>query len=407
MEALKKDILLITNYYHFEEEKGSSRYRTLVEMMVTNEMFSVELVTSTFYHQTKKQRDVHQINKLPFKVTLCYEEGYSRNISLQRLKSCKTFAKSVLGYLEGRKKPDLIYQVVPSLDVADVVSDYAKRNHIPLIIDVQDLWPEAFRMAVDIPILSDVLFAPMLKQANRIYSRADQIVAVSDTYVERAMSVNSTCHHGLSVYIGTDIEYSKSLMHTYQISKNEDEFWVTYVGALGHSYDIDTVTKAIELLQERGISNIVFHVLGDGVLKEYFKKNAIDAQINVRFYGFVEYGKMMAILEKSDVAVNPIVGKSVSSIINKVSDYAVAGVPVANTQNSAEYRRLLDSYQCGLNCENGNVESLAVAIEKLYYDEQLRYQMKDNSKRLAKEKFSRKDTYNKIISAIEFLVKNE
>lgn len=59
-----------------------------------------------------------------------------------------------------------------------------QKNKIPLIIDIQDLWPEAFKMAFNIPIISDILFAPMMRQANNIYSRADVIMAVSDTYVK-------------------------------------------------------------------------------------------------------------------------------------------------------------------------------------------------------------------------------
>ena len=400
-KAVKKDVLLITNYYHFEEEKKSSRYRTLAEMISARDDLTLEVVTSTFYHQTKKQRNTSELLRdLPFRVTFCREEGYSRNISLQRLKSCRTFGKSVLNYLEQRERPDVIYQVVPSLDVADEVSAYAKRHHIPLIIDVQDLWPEAFRMALDIPVMSDILFAPMMWKANRIYSRADHIVAVSDTYVRRAAAVNRQCSSALSVYIGTDIDYAYALMNCHPVEKPKDEFWLTYVGALGHSYDIPAVIKAIALLKQRGISNVVFHVLGDGVLKETFCKEAQKQGVDTRFHGFVEYGEMMAMLAASDAAVNPIVGKSVSSIINKVSDYAVAGVPVINTQNSAEYRALLEEYQCGINCENGNIEALAAGILRLYEDDALRAVMRENSARLGREKFSRRETYRRIVELI-------
>lgn len=402
MRTLKKDILLITNYYHFEEEKGSSRYRTLAEMIAAQENLSLEVVTSSFYHQTKNQRgDTVRTDGLPFKVTFCYENGYSKNISLKRLNSSRMFAKSVLDYLNRREKPDLIYQVVPSLDVADAVSAYAERNNIPLIIDVQDLWPEAFRMALDIPVLSDILFYPMMKQENRIYSRADLIVAVSDTYVARAMAVNKKCSKGLSVYIGTDEEYAFSAMEKHGVHKPENEFWVTYAGALGHSYDIETVIKAISILKGSGIDNIVFQVLGDGIFRKRFEESAHRAQIEARFYGFVEYGKMMSILAESDVAVNPIVGKSVASIINKVSDYAFAGVPVVNTQNSTEYRKLLEAYQCGINCENGSVESVAEAIERLYCDVNLKKRMRENAGRLGKERFSRNESYLKILQAMD------
>lgn len=117
------------------------------------------------------------------------EPGYTKNISLRRIKSHKTFAKNVLAYLKKQETPDAIYLVVPSLDVADLVSAYAKKNGIVLTVDIQDLWPEAFKIAINIPLISDILFAPMLRQANRIYKGADKIIAVSDTYVKRGLQV--------------------------------------------------------------------------------------------------------------------------------------------------------------------------------------------------------------------------
>lgn len=62
-----------------------------------------------------------------------------------------------------------------------------KINNVRFIIDIQDLWPEAFKMVFKLPIVSDIVFAPFNFLANGIYKRADEIIAVSDTYVNRAL----------------------------------------------------------------------------------------------------------------------------------------------------------------------------------------------------------------------------
>lgn len=408
MSKDKKDILLITHYYHFPSEKDSSRYRTLAQLIAGDDRFDLEVVTSSFYHRTKQQRDRQAcLAQQDFRVTLVDEPGYQKNISVQRLRSAKAFADNVLEYLKARKRPDLIYQVVPSLDVADVVSRYAQDEGIPLIIDIQDLWPEAFKMAIDIPVVSDIAFYPMLRKANRIYSRADSIVAVSDTYVERGLSVNRQCKKGLSVYIGTDMDLAKRKMQPHAVVKPDDEFWVTYIGALGHSYDIELVIKALARLRDKGIENIVFHVMGEGVLMSRFEQCAKDMGVNAVFHGHTEYGLMMARLAASDIAVNPIVGKSVASIINKVADYAAAGVPVVNTQNSPEYRRLLEEYRAGINCPPGDVEAVSESILCLYEDEVLRQRMRTGQQKLGLAKFSRSDTYPALIVLIQDLVQTK
>lgn len=73
---------------------------------------------------------------------------------------------------------------------------------------------------------------------------------------------------------------------------------------------------------------------------------------------------MTGILCACDIAVNPIKAKSAGSIINKVADYAAAGLPVINTQECEEYRNLVENYKIGFNCENNNANDLA---EKLRY----------------------------------------
>ena len=397
------DVVLVCNFWHFEFEKESSRYRSLAEVISKNDKYNLEVVTSSFRHQTKKQRNSDEINKIKtdYKVTLLTEPSYKKNISIKRFLSHRKLAKNISKYLKQRKRPDLIILSVPSLSVGSAVSKFAKRNNIKLIVDIQDLWPEAFKMAFNVPVISDLAFYPMKLQANRIYSRADEIMAVSNTYVNRGKE-NNSCE-GFPLFIGTDSRIVEKSINGKEINKPENEFWVGYVGALGHSYDITTVIKAIDILNKQGIDNIVFKIMGEGVLADKFKEIAQEYRVNCDFMGFLEYGEMMATLMKCDVAVNPIVGKSVSSIINKVSDYAMAGVPVVNTQNSEEYRNLIDEYKCGINCRNDDVNDIANAIRRLYNDEELRKDMGKNSQKLGVERFDRSKTYPEIFEIIERL----
>ena len=399
------DVLLICNYWHFEFEKASSRYRTMADM-ISEAGIQLEVITSSFRHQTKEQRNLKVTSKInsPYKVTLLYEPGYKKNITLKRIYSHHIFAKEVVKYLSRRKVPDLILCSVPSLSVGSAVTKYAQEHGIKVVIDIQDLWPEAFKMALNVPVISDILFAPMMLQANHIYARADKIIAVSDTYVKRGLRCNKNDHKGLSIYIGTDSDLVRQETSGKAISKPDSEFWIGYVGALGYSYDIRSIIDAIYKLNEYGINNIVFKIMGDGVLIDSFKAYAKEKNVNCDFMGFLEYGDMMTVLKNCDLSVNPIVEKSVSSIINKVSDYAMAGVPVVNTQNSSEYRKLLQDYKCGINCENGNIDAIAEAIFTLYQDSKLREQMSRNSHQLGVDKFDRRVTYAQVINLIKGMV---
>lgn len=127
------------------------------------------------------------------------------------------------------------------------------------------------------------------------------------------------------------------------------------------------------------------------------KKKKVDCQ----FTGRLEYEKMVGLLCSCDIAVNPIKKGSAGSIINKVGDYAAAGLPVINTQENNEYRNLVEEYKIGFNCENNNSNDLAEKINILWNDEKSRKEFGNNNRKLAEKKFNRNRTYNEIVKLME------
>jgi len=402
-----KDILLVTNYWHFENEREGSRYLTLASM-ITEAGMRLEIVTSSFYHATKSQREYSEefLNSFPYKITLINEPGYSSNISVKRLLSQWIFGRNVIKYIKTREKPDLIYCVVPSLEVADLITGYANNQKIKVVIDIQDLWPEAFRMKFSIPIISDLVFFPFKRKADRIYSRADEIIAVSQTYVNRALRHNRKCKKGHCIYLGLELDKFYQYAHgAGKIEKANDELWIAYVGTLGYSYDLLSIIDAISIIQNKGRCpeniKLVLQVMGDGPRRNEFEEYAKVKGVSTVFTGKLNYPDMVRRLCRCDIAVNPIVKNSAASIINKHADYAAAGLPVINTQKSKEYRRLLERYQAGLNCKPEDAADLAGKLAYLIRNKDARIQMGENHKKLAVEKFDRKKTYQKAVALLK------
>ena len=197
-----KDIVIVANFVSSLQGTDNDRFPYLANLLCKEN--SVELVASTFCHGTKTHRK--DIYKYDFKVTLLDEPGYAKNICLKRFWSHYVWGVNVLRYLEKRKKPDVIYCAVPSLTAPAKVSEYCKKNGIRFIVDVQDLWPEAFQMVFKVPVLRKIAFAPFKYLADKAYKNADEVVAVSQTYVDRVLSVNKKGAKGCSVFIGTSLE---------------------------------------------------------------------------------------------------------------------------------------------------------------------------------------------------------
>ena len=398
-----KDVLIIAHFTRLPSKSGKSRFNYIAER-VDKRNTTVEIVTTNFSHGTKTHRSVsnEEMNCIDYKLTMLYEPGYTKNISFKRLYSHYILGKNLEKYLKSRKKPDVIYCAVPSLDVAKVAAKYAEGNNIRFIIDIQDLWPEAFKMVFNVPLISDILFYPMKRQANYIYKTADEIVAVSQTYVDRALKNNKKCKSGNSVYLGTDLNNFDNLAkYNKFMDKPKDEIWLAYIGTLGHSYDLITVIDALKILKGEGIKNIKFIVMGDGPLKSKFEMYAKEKGISAQFTGKLNYEKMAGILSVCDIAINPIRKGSAGSIINKVGDYAAAGLPVINTQECKEYRDLITKYNAGFNCICENPEDIGKKLVTLIRNKNLREIMGKNNRKMAQEKFDRQRTYEKIFELLE------
>ena len=401
---IRKKIAIVAPYVILSDEKGYNRFRYICELLVENGV-DVELFTSSFSHWEKQQRDIYkpEYQSQPYRLVFLDEPGYRKNIDFRRIISHSIFAGNLKRSLAGRSDIDLIYCAVPTQNAAIVAGKYAKSRGIPFIIDVQDLWPEAMKLVFNVPVISDILFLPLKISSETAYSMADAIVAVSDTYLNRAARSHQNSKSNLTVYIGTDLDcFDKGVKDNFaKVNKSKDEFWVTYIGTLGASYDIKTLISAVSILHNKGLTNIRPMIVGDGPLRYDFERFAREAGVDAVFTGMLAYDLMAAYLKKSDIVANAIRKNAPQSITNKIGDFLASGLPVVNGSNNEEFREMVEKYKIGYNYVPEKAESMAEAIEKMYHNVHHRKIMGKNARALAEKKFNRKITYEEIINLIK------
>ncbi len=391
-------ILIVANFtLDMTEGLVDGRFCYLAEMLAADG-HTVELITSSFSHKDKRQKGAPLQSSYKAKITYIYEPGYIKHTGLRRLWSHYIWGKNVIKYVKTLSKSDLIYCAVPSLTAPKLLASYCMKNNVKFAIDVQDLWPEATFMLLRNKMLKFFAF-PMVWYVNKTYSKADYIIGVSDTYVDRAMSVNLKNPKCKTVYLGNNAcDFDEAKKKYRELNKPNNEFWICYIGTLSYSYDLDCVIDAIAIVNQRKtvIKNIRFIICGDGPFRKRFEQNVKAKNILSTFYGFLPYDKMVGIMSSSDVVANCIIKDAAQSITNKVGDYALSGLPVINTQECMEYRNLVDEYSCGINCECGNSQMVADAIEELANNDEMCKIMGNNARRLGVEHFDRRHTYTQI-----------
>lgn len=391
----RQDVLIIAQFAGLGEN-ANNRFGELARLFDAAGA-DVELVSSRFWHTNKVHHSPAVREEFDFPVTLIEEPGYPTNVSLRRIASHRTMARNLTRYLEGRHTPDIIYCAIPSVSVAAAAAEYARRKGVHFVLDVQDLWPEAFEVVLRPRPLAAVALTPMRRKVERLYCVADTVVTVSQTYSDRVADARGSNDNIHTVFLGTHLD--KFDQHPV-IAPDTPENIVNlvYIGTLGRNYNLPLIFDALRELHRREVG-AVLHIMGSGPTEAEWKRQAEDLGNSVIFHGRVSYAEMVGRLRGSDIAVNPIVPGAANSITNKIGDYAAAGLPVVNSQDLPEYRKLLADYGAGISCaaEPGEV---ADAVVKLAADPDLRRRMGKGNRRMAEERFDRAETYPVLTAAV-------
>lgn len=406
--SMKRIALIAPAYGWLPGESGTSRFSYMAGFLAQHG-YNVDLIGSTFQHFNKAPRDIERLKKMPLPYHLVFieEPGYRKNIDIRRIYSNYILSRNTVKYLEeNADRYDLVYCVIPPNVLSAKVGKFCRRNRIPFIVDIEDLWPEAMKMVFKVPVLSDLIFCPYWKDAEKTYRFADGVVGTSDEYTMRAFKRRKMDIPCATVYVGTEMDVFDEGVWKYrdEFEKPEGDFWVTYAGSIGTSYDIKTLIDAAKIILQKAETDIKFYILGTGPLKEELEHYARDIKCdNVIFTGYMEYQKMAAFLSESDILINSYIRNAPQSIVTKIGDYLSAGKPIINTLFNPEFCRMVEENGFGVNVEAENAQKLAEAILELYHDAPLRAKISFNARRCAEEKFDRKAGYRQIVEMVEKL----
>ena len=393
--SVRKNILLVAPYVTFPDEPGDNRFISIAQLLSTE--YDVTLVTSRFCHILKQQRN-HTPSIDGVDIVLIDEPGYGKNVALSRLNShrvfCNNFTKFIFSY---SKKIDLVYSAYPLIKTNSILGRLKKQFGFKLIIDVQDVWPEA--ITGPIPLLSGVLgrvlISPITLYANRTYATADALVAVSKTYLERADVNKLPADHKKVIFIGAnELHFLK-----HKEKSKHDKLVATYIGTMAGSYDLETVLRAAPLCNEQ----VEIQIIGTGPHELHLKNLNQQLGNHVTFLGTKNYLDAMQILCHSDVAINPIVATAQQSITNKLSDYFCCGLPILSCQENKEVKELL-ALGGGKDYTAGDHRALADNLLSMARNRTELRQMTDINKKIAEERFLRKTAYTSILVLISRLL---
>ena len=312
----------------------------------------VTLWTSDFSHAHKAPRVLARGARWDgdgFRLVLVPTPPYPRNVCIRRIISHSAFARNLrrLAELEPRK-PDIVIASLPPLASAAAISDFCRSCGAAFIVDVMDAWPENFERVVPRWML-----APLRARAGRIYRSAHAISAVASRYLDLACAYGADCPMHLAYH---GIELAKQARPV--LPKRGNAFRLVYVGAMGASYDLETVIDAV-----REMPDVELDLAGTGPKRECLERRAAGCD-RIRFLGFLDDAALRTTLAEADAGLVPMFDDSCVGVPYKLADYAAAGLPVVNTLHG-ETERLLAEHGAGVTCNVRDASALRDAVARL------------------------------------------
>lgn len=310
-----------------------------------------------------------------------------------RILNYVTFALSVVVYgVFGMRKADVMYVYHPPLTVGLSAILIRALRRIPIVYDVQDLWPDtlaATGMLRNQPALKIVGVVCRI-----VYRFVDEIAVLSegfkDTLVARGVPDSK-----VTVIRNWAIEASlrASDADAPFVTDDSGSFNVVYAGNLGKAQGLEAVVDAAEILQH-STPRVRLLFVGDGLERVRLQLLVKHKHLNnVLFFDPVPATEIGSWLSSADALLVHLVDDPLFKITipSKTQAYLFIGRPVVMAVGG-EAANLIREAGAGVVAAPGNAESIARAISslanagpaelvkmsesgRLYYDSMLRMEL--------------------------------
>lgn len=381
-------------------------------LSIANEALSrghtITFFASTFKHNTKNQRfvDTHA-EKIAegYEIVFIKSKSYEKNISVKRLKSHYDFAKDAMIEMKKQPKPDVILMAFPPVTLAELVSSWAKKESIPVALDIIDPWPDTFKIAAPKklqPFMFPLLY-PMRLSLRKTLMNISALTAISQQYIDWASQYYSTPIKKV-FYPAADFNVLQESIKAYTKDKGQDSLTIIYAGSLALSYDLDCILKAAAKL-DTSHPKIKFLIAGAGqqeeVIKVYEKNHS-----NLTFLGRLNKPDLMKAYAQADLGCTQHIKGATQSVTYKLFDLLSCGLPILNSLES-EMKDIIVQNKVGLHNSPSDFQQLVENILFFYNNKEEIEKYKVNGFKLTKEKGDSKVIYAGFVNLLEKLNQNK
>lgn len=296
-----------------------------------------------------------------------------------------------------------IYEVSPMTQVLPGIW-YAKKNKIPCMIYITDLWPDNIEYIASVN--NKFILSRIEKMCQYIYKNSNMILTSSRSFIDILLA-RKVSSKKLKFWPQYAEDFYKLESKTNNEIPDDNKFNILFAGNIGFSQGLDILPDVANILKQKNI-DVRFNILGDGRVKEdlilLVKKSNVRDMFN--FIDKKPPERVSFYIANSDaVLISLIKNKAFEATIPaKLQSYLACGKPVIVSADG-EIQEIIKQANAGLCSGSGDVLGLANIIDKLIsLSQEDREEMGRNAVNYNKKNFNKHQRLDEIDSWIKELI---
>ncbi len=390
-------VIYLHQYFNTPEMSGSTRSFEIGRRLV-KAGHTVDMITSWRDASTEKSWFVTDVDGMRVHwLPVPYSNQLSNRARIVAFFKFAVAAARRAADLEG----DVVFATSTPLTIALPAVYAARRQQVPMVFEVRDLWPE-------LPIAVGALRNPVSKFVARrlerfAYDNAARVVALSPGMAEGVAATGYASDRISIVPNSSDLDFFRrdsERGHEFRqrLGIDENQILVAYTGTLGRINGASYLVHVAAALQDD--DRFRFLIVGDGQERKTVEVLANSLGViekNMVLMSALAKSEIPAVLSAVNIATSLFlpIREMESNSANKFFDALAAGCCLAINYGGWQ-SELLGSADAGIQLSNEPLQA-AAELQHLATDRDRILTMGDNARRLAENQFSR----DKLVSRVE------
>lgn len=232
-----------------------------------------------------------------------------------------------------------------------------------------DLWPENLFSVLKVESKFWRRVAEVISHWH--YRQADKIIAGSEKMRQRLLEITQlTSNKIIPLHQACEKIYEQDVLDKPLAERFKKGFNAVFTGNISPAQSFETVIEAAKRLKEKGILDINWIIVGDGMSRGWLEDAVEKAGLAESFYfeGLKPVEEVPRYTSIADVLFGCLVKSDLleATLPAKVTSYIASGRPMAMALDGEARELINNKARCGYAGPTGDAGALAANIEKVY-----------------------------------------